>query len=394
MINFLRPFIMRTEPLVDRSEPLIDRRSATRLSTQIPIQYRMNESQDWSMAQSIDISADGVRTVFQEDGIHAGSEIEIRLRLPEIPHVFEVKSTVVWVRPKENKELECGLIFEGVRQLSHKEKLVHFFADKICRLVLEVKTDEFETKLASTLDELTKAYQLIYKEYLARGYCSKKSSEMHYNHFCVLPETRTFLLKKKENLIGTISLIPDSPCGLPMESLFPREIEALRNEKRKLAEVSLLSLSKEEFHHKGFSLGNLKKLRASYDLFKIMLHYADTIGVTDLVIAVHPKHEALYQYLLFDIIGPVRSYDGACGNPALPMRMTVKKFIHAIQGTPRGDYYRAFLNSPSSRHIRSHHVWDTQSVQELFKLEPSVMQNISEKAESYIRRHYQFNNCI
>ena len=385
MKTFLKRFIKQVEPAVDR-------RAATRLPVKVPVLYRIsNVSRDWKAARALDISASGVRMVMTGNSVEMGSCLELRLKLPKMSHVFELNSTVVWSKAAPEKDkIECGLTFEGVRHLSNKEKMVHVFADKVCALALK-HLDEFETHPAASFDELKQAYRLIYKEYLARGYCSEKSSQMHFNYFCVLPETRTFVLSKKKSIVGTISLIQDSPCGLPMESLFPAEIQELRETDRKLAEVSLLSLSKEEFHRKGFSLANLKKLKASLDLFKIMLYYADTVGITDLVIAVHPKHEALYRYLNFEVIGPVRSYDGACGNPALPMRMNVKKFIHAIQGMPLGHYYQAFLDSPASRNIRDHYAWNSKSVEELFKMEPSVVPLIPPKAKIYIENIFPNN---
>jgi hypothetical protein len=326
--------------------------------------------------------------VMAEQNIQVGSQLEIRLRLPNIQEIFELTGTVVWVKATARSGLvECGLTFKQVHFQSHQEKITRFFADKICVLAFQ-KLNEFKTRPAASFNELNQAYKLIYKEYAARGYCSEKSSQMHFNHYCVLPETRTFVLSRDEVMVGTISLVPDSPCGLPMESLFPDEIQGLRDANRKLAEVSLLSLSKEEFHRKGFSLGNVKKLKASFQLFGAMLHHAYANGITDLVIAVHPKHEALYRYLSYEIIGPVRSYSGACGKPALSMRLGIKKFLNAIEGKPLGYCWDQVIKLHANQRVQNHYVWNSESVQKLFKMEPSVTQTIPEEAKAYLKKAY------
>ena len=78
--------------------------------------------------------------------------------------------------------------------------------------------------MGETHDDLRAAFKLIYKEYHKRKYCESNEAGMHYSPYCLLPQTRTFMLKNQKQLLGTMTLIGDSPWGLPTESLFPEEI--------------------------------------------------------------------------------------------------------------------------------------------------------------------------
>jgi hypothetical protein len=373
--------------LTKQVKPETDKRSATRLSVTIPVLYRIVDiSPYWKTAKSINVSSNGVRLVMAGTNVETGSQLEIRLKLPKMPQMFELTGTVVWAKPRgETDVIECGLVFEQIKRLSHKEKISHFFADRVCVLAFK-NLGEFETRPATTFDELKQAYQLLYKEYLARGYRSENPSEIHFNYFCALPETQTFILNKTQDIVGTISLVPDSPCGLPMESFFPDEIQELRKSNQKLAEVCLFSLFKNEFQ--GYSLGNFKKMKASFQLFAAVLHYAHSIGVTHLVIGNHPKHETLYKYLMFDTIGSAASYPGACGQPTLLMCMNVRKFMRNIQGKPLGYCWDRFLSLQAKQPLRNHYIWNSKSIDELFRLEPTFLETIPQEAKTYIQKCY------
>lgn len=371
----MKPFVKDLKSIFEE-----DKRSATRLKMDMPILYRTDTHlEHWRVAQSVNVSQNGIR-ISTRHAVLTGSKIQLRFTLPGETHIFQMEARVIWTKPVLGRGdlLECGLIFEHVKDLSHQEKMIRFFADEICTLALKYP-NEFEIRPARSLEELKEAYRLIYREYQKRTYCQEKSEKMHYNYFSFLPQTRTFILKqKKEELIGTISLIPDSPLGLSMESLFPDEINQFRSEGKKMAEVSLLSLSRE----RGFSLANLRKLSTTFNLFRYLLRYAEKAGVTDLVIAVHPKHESLYRYWDFDVIGPVKSYEGACGNPALPMRMNISQFFKDNQDKPLGTYCHLL---PASELNRGHFVWKSDQIQEF--LEP-LLKSMSQEAKAYIQSLY------
>ena len=337
---------------------------SSKVALSVPVRYKTKgKSREREIAEHLESSHNGVRLALGKP-VGVGERIEIQMKLPQIIGPFTVRGVVTWVHPSYNSHAtwECGVAFGNLKSVSNKEKIVYFLADRMCRFALS-HSGHLTVRVADSLEDLQAAYRLVYRQYLGRGYCQANDVEMHCNFFCLLPESRTFLLEKEGRLLGTISLLVDSRCGLPMESLFPGEVANLRSAGAKIAEVGLLALDRETFGEKRFALTDFTKLASSFHLFKIMFDYARFAGVTDLAIAMHPKHKDLYRYMTFEGIGPVRAYPGACGHPALPMHMNIAR---ALSTTPCDHGVGSFfLRHEISREILSKSFsWDAHTLRE------------------------------
>ncbi|MBI4373177.1 MAG: hypothetical protein HY585_05605 [Candidatus Omnitrophica bacterium] len=177
-------------------------------------------------------------------------------------------------------------------------------------------------ELALRKEQFEQAFRLSYQEYLRKGYCSPHPSLMRTTIFNALPETVTFCFWRHETLLGTASLIPDSEIGLPMEKVYPQEINDLRKKGRKLCEVSLLAINSSVISKGILPLYFAERLKTLYHLFKPILWYArNAIGHTDLCIAFNPAHKALYSSLYFEQFGEERVYESVNGNPSIAMRL-------------------------------------------------------------------------
>ena len=350
----------QTNPAPRSVDPLLEKRREARISFSLPVRYRPKGANfPWFHSQSIDVSRNGVRLALDRK-VAVGTQLDLDIKLPEIEKTVRLEGVIVWANPSSNNQaMECGIAFKNLRQLSNKEKIMYFMADKICSLA-ERSEKNFACRMPVSDQELEKAYQLVYREYRLKNYCSENPHKLQYSIYSILPESRTFLLEKNGNLAGTVSLIPDSPCGLPLETIFPEEIASLRKPGRKIAEVGLLALDGEAFSRHSFSLTDFQKLTGSFRMFKILFDYARTMGgVTDLIIGMHPKHKDLYRYLHFDAVGPVRSYPGAQGKPALLMHMDLNYVISTASIHKGAGLY--FLSNPMppselSRYLK----WDTE----------------------------------
>ncbi len=303
-----------------------EKRQSTRVEISIPVWYQVKKSwSKWLLGKTVDHSGTGIRLALPP-GVTPGTEIKMRMKLPNTPQSIDVKGVVVWVEPKSDRNVkrntvECGVAFSNLRNVAHQERLVFLIADKVNDIGMHLTKDVVAGPVQS-VDELKDCYRIVYDGYLARGYCLPNENKMHYHHYAFLSDSRTFCLKEKDKIIGTVSVLADSPCGLPMDTLFQREIDHLRGKGRKVVEVSLLSMPIIGKNKKLFSLTNLDKQMRLFRLFKIVINYAvHAIGATDLVIGVHPKHETLYKYLMFKAMGSSKSYPGACENPALPLHL-------------------------------------------------------------------------
>lgn len=364
-----------------------DRRKASRIELSIPIRYHIQDSAtEWQSVEALDLSMTGVRiTINQPVAVH--TMIELEVKLPGIEEPFTVLGQIAWILPAFNDAtaVECGIAFHNLKQMAHRDHFVNFMADKFCHLSAEQPKDLLG-KPASNIEELKTAFKIIHREYLKRGYCKAQASEMFYSYYALLKDSRTFVLEKAGEIHGTLSLMTDSPCGLPMESLFPEEIAQLRAQGRKLAENSLLALDQSLLGNSLFSLTHSEKHLYFFTIVKIMVDCARDLGVTDLLIAVHPKHEDLYRFLTFEPIGPVRPYPGALGNLALPMRWQIDdpaKFMPKDSGV-----WKYFSQAPASEAVRSSYVrWDAQNVVEF--LAP-IWDKLPAKAKEHFKKVYNY----
>lgn len=217
-------------------------------------------------------------------------------------------------------------------------------AEKLSALRLKYEESRSSVvRLVRDFAEILEAYRLVYEEYLKRGYCQPNDSRMHYSPYCFLPHTQTFVWKEEDRLHGTLSLICDSDSGLPAESAFADEIQALREEGKALAEISLFAIdSTEERANNIFAAGAFKLARA-FPLFREMFRHARELFITDFVIAIHPRQEPIYQSLTFQRISPNRPYPAACGNPAVAMHVNIQRWM---KETPDERTVKTYLLAP------------------------------------------------
>jgi hypothetical protein len=185
---------------------------------------------------------------------------------------------------------------------------------KRCRLFSE--NDPVTVKQAETQEELEAAYRLVHQSYVEAGYMDPHPSGLRVRAFEVLPQTATFIAVENGEVIGTISLIVDSPLGLPMEESYREEVNALRAQGRKIAEVSSLAVAK-----------GSRNLGIFVRLCKYMTLFAISVGVEDLCIAISPEHAPFFKEVyLFETMGEVRSYSSAKEDPVVALRLDLNTF--------------------------------------------------------------------
>lgn len=219
-------------------------------------------------------------------------------------------------------------------------------------------------KIAETRDELEAAYRLVHDVYVQEGYSDTEASGMRINLRYALPTTTTFIGIHQGKVVITMTLVGDSPLGVPMDAIFSRELYRLRTQGRFIAEVSALA-----------SDPSYRRGTQALALFsnKIMWLYAiRNLKVDDLVIAVNPKHRWVYQTLiLFEPISSgVKSYHYVKDAPAVAMRLdlrTVKaRLERAYRGLPPGvNLHHFFVNEQSPQielpdNDEPYNVWDEE----------------------------------
>lgn len=250
------------------------------------------------------------------------------------------------------------------------------------------KPQKERVEFALRREQFEQAFRLVYREYLRKGYCSPDPSGMRTSIFNALTETATFCFWREDTLLGTASLIPDSDIGLPMEQVYPKEIEELRKKGRKLCEVSLLALNSNVISKGILPLYFAERLRALYHLFKPIFWYArNTIGYTDLCIAFNPAHKALYSSLHFEQFGEERIYESVNGNPSIAMRLNFDHVEERGKKTP--GLYKLFLGtSLQIKRISEVFRWTAQDFHYFFSENSDALKKATAEQIDYLARLY------
>lgn len=191
------------------------------------------------------------------------------------------------------------------------------------------KTDhQIGIRPAASRDELEQAYRLVYGSYLSRGYIEPDASGMRLTLFNMLPDAVTFVAVCKGLVIATVSLIPDTTAGLPMEEIYGDELQQLRAEGRHLSEVTMLADRRAHVRR------TFPMLLA---LMKLVFDYAQlSLKANDLCITINPRHKEYYErYLLFQELGGLRSYPSVRNNPAIARRLDLDTVLERCKGNER-----------------------------------------------------------
>lgn len=179
---------------------------------------------------------------------------------------------------------------------------------------------KYHVRIARTLSDWQSAMELTYGEYVKAGLIDRNSIGLRSTESDLWPGTQKLLSSISGNVLGTLTMIVDSiDHGLPMDTVYEAELVALRQSGRKLVELSALAMDVPDLRG---------SLPVQVSLFALMYHYALQQGVSDLVIAVHPKHAPFYEKAFgFLRIGTKKPYPYANEHPAVALRHDVRHWM-------------------------------------------------------------------
>jgi len=202
--------------------------------------------------------------------------------------------------------------------------------------------DKLVLKVAETQEELEDCFSLLHDAYVRAGFMKPDPSGMRATIYHALPTTTTLLAKYGDRIVGTISMIRDSPLGFPMQKIF--NIEKIRKAGGNIAEVSALAIER-RFQAKGGII--------LFPLMKFMYEYSTKCFDTrHLVIAVNPRHIGFYESILFFKRlkqNPVEHYDFVNGAPAVGAHLDLLSAPenmkrHYDNKEPAKNLYNYFIN--------------------------------------------------
>lgn len=190
----------------------------------------------------------------------------------------------------------------------------------------ELRNPNIRLRVAHTPQEIDVANQLIYRNYVDEGFW-KPDTDLRSNKTLHSPHREVFVAMDGAELVGTVSLIRDSPQGLPSDEFQPEYLRTLRSTGEKLGEISCLAIDKA---HSGSG-------RLIFFLIKYYMQYSFYHAAIDrLVKACRPEHGDFYADVLrFDKIGPV-TYCEYARRPSQLLSANLLRLHRVLH-----DYYQA-----------------------------------------------------
>lgn len=176
------------------------------------------------------------------------------------------------------------------------ENMPRFVRDPFIRSQLRLSYeayDDIEIKIAETKEELEQAFAILHDAYLETDLIQREESGIRVTKYHSLPSTVTIIVKKNGEVAGTVSLIMDSPFGLPIDQT--TDISSIRANSARVAEVSSLAVKKDS---------GLRRGRILIPLTTFLHYYAEHIaGVDALVCVVNKSAKLFYEgIMLFESI--------------------------------------------------------------------------------------------
>ncbi|MFK8258381.1 GNAT family N-acetyltransferase [Erwinia sp. AnSW2-5] len=181
--------------------------------------------------------------------------------------------------------------------------------------------EKIKIKFATTSEEFIEAMQLIHCAYAKKGLITSDKRQPYFSPHLVLPNNRLIIATRSDCIIGTISLIEDSPIGVPMDNIHAAETAALRKQCTKFAEIGSFAITP-EFQHHGINLILYKA---------IFIYVCKHRNIESILIAVHPRVAEIYKVLFkFEQIGAIQEYSTLNNAKSMPLRINTHDAIAAI----------------------------------------------------------------
>jgi len=185
-------------------------------------------------------------------------------------------------------------------------------------------------QVATSRAELEAAFRLVYRSYVEVGLQAENELGLRFSKYHLLPKTKVLIaiaqgkadpndagyLSPTAAVVGTMTLVLDSPLGLPMEEVSGHRVRQFLQAGRRLAEVIGLAI-----HPQYRGINNTLRL------FRLMTHYARYYKITDLGASVTPRHVEFYRSILrFLPMGERQRYSSANGLEVQPHFLDVMDF--------------------------------------------------------------------
>ncbi len=200
--------------------------------------------------------------------------------------------------------------------------------------------------LARSRVELTQSFRLVFESYYDAGLVKEKPSGIRLTPHHLLPTSEVLVAKLDETVTSTLSMFGDGYLGVPMQTMYPAEIQSLRDQGLKIAEIGCLADRRKS---------PVRFMEAFIQLGRLLAQVCHARGIDALVAVMHPKHARLYQRVMgFRQIGNLSQCPYANDNPAVALYMRFEDH----RGTP---LYDKFFSDPWPHKDLLQYRWDGET---------------------------------
>jgi hypothetical protein len=179
---------------------------------------------------------------------------------------------------------------------------------------------DFDIVIANTLERRKQCCQLAFEEYFKKGYVAPSDKPYIATKFDLVNDSIIFAVRNEfKEVIGTLTIIPDSPSKLPSDMVFGSELDELRNKNLKLFEFSRLAIRND--------------MKNQFDLLASLINYgglyANYFLKSDMgIIEVNPHHSGFYEKLLLSKrLTEVRPSPFVADAPAILLSLPLKEMM-------------------------------------------------------------------
>lgn len=179
---------------------------------------------------------------------------------------------------------------------------------------------DFDVVIANNLERRKQAYHLAFEEYFKKGYVAPSDKPFIVNQYDEVDGCVVFAVRdENKEVIGTLTIIPDSPVKLPSDSVFNVELDELRNKSIKLFEFSRLAIRAD--------------MKNQFDLLAALINYGGLYAYHFLkadmgVIEVNPHHCGFYEKLLLSKrLTEIRLSPYVANAPAVLLSLETKEML-------------------------------------------------------------------
>lgn len=249
-------------------------------------------------------------------------------------------------------------------------------------------------KIAETKEEFEQAYQILHDSYVEYGYSKPAANGMRILKYFSLPTTTTIVAKLGDRVIGTLTIIRQSPMGLPLDKEF--DISHLSGPGKTVVEISSLAIASAYRNKRGVIFLPLCAYICQYVSNFI---YADYV-----VISVNPAWVEFYKaILLFSPLSKtvVENYDFANGAPAVGLYLSgpdwlpnlkkvyekkpVEKNIFRLFQETKTSYFRW----PDRKFVKAMDpMFTPELLNYFFNVKSNVFRSLSEKEAGFLKLYY------